>query len=81
MAPDFSRRPLKFAAASVAVPYIEKAGPWYTYKRPATPTELASGFEEDTPYDQAMQAKYGGTAEGYRVQVTQELAKKGIDIS
>ena len=79
--PSFSTgNPAKFVGATDSIPRIEKSGIWYTYIRPATPTELSTGIEEVTLYDMEMLNSYGATYKEYAATIKEKLAKKGIDI-
>lgn len=62
------------------VQMIEIAGPWYTYQRAATATELATGEQEVTQYDLDIAARFGLTPSAYQARERERLSKRGLDL-
>ncbi len=69
---------LKITWSTTSQIMVKRAGPWYTYSRPATATEVATGISEDTIYDLEMLATHGDGYGAYLVQERERLTKKGI---
>ncbi len=71
---------VEFAPSTTSAPMVLRHGPWYTYTRPATPNELATGKSEITAYDLQMLSEHGGNYQEFHAKEQKRLLKKGLDI-